>query len=168
MEGLRRLLARWKQFQQTITPQRGLSLAWIADTRLSSAIGMNGSFQSHTFTKTIIFLWELTSICEVDGGCFKQFGIKQVFLLIKVQFFVFSNVHTCFVLCYRIAVQFFLYLSILVMSISAMYSVMFNFFVFANFINVIQMLVMCLNLRVYLIVFVFVVEVLFGFLYCIC
>ena len=64
------------------------------------------------------------------------------------QFFLFSIVHVSFVLRHRIAVQFFLYLSILVMSISVLCSVML-FFVFANFINVIQVLVMYLNLRLF-------------------
>ena len=95
---------------------------------------------------------------------------------ISVQFFVFfnfSNVHVCFLLCYD---QFF---CILVVFMSVLFSVIelrFSFFVFANFSsvhvcfvfhhvqffvftnfgNVIQVLIMYLNLRVYLAVFVFI------------
>ena len=36
--------ARRKWFQQTITPKKGLSLAWIAVTRLSNANVVNSSF----------------------------------------------------------------------------------------------------------------------------
>ena len=123
--------------------------------------------------------------------CYGQFfvfsNVHICFVLrhrIAVQFFVFalfSNVHICFVLCQTIAVQFFIFVMsvlcsvmfnflYLVMFMSVLCSVMFSFLYlvmlmclvlghkiavqfFANFSNIHQVY---LNLRVYLIVFVFI------------
>lgn len=54
------------EFQKIITPQRGSALALIGDTRTSSSIEINGSFQKHKSIKK--FIWKLASIWEVNGG----------------------------------------------------------------------------------------------------
>ena len=68
----------------------------------------------------------------------------------------FSNLHLSFVFCGRISVQFFVFIIFSNAHVCFVFRHA-QFFVFANFVaNVIQVLVMYLNLRVYLIVFVFI------------
>ena len=127
------------------------AVQFFSNVHVSFAFRVRSAVQ---FLYLSIFVMLMSVLCSVKISFSYLVMLLFVFCLVielLVSFFVFVNLNNVHVCCVFRHVQFFLYL---VMFMPVLCSVMISFLYLSILDNVIQVLVMYLNLRVYLIVFV--------------